>query len=366
MQAHQLQRQPQTLPQRPSSRPSGRQADAEGPDEPAAQPVPDGAAADEPICPEGSVPYRRLTLQDLSRFRTLEEFLGKLPKGEPGLDKATPTPHSSSMPDDATAPTAPEPPRDGARDFHQYAAMHHTVDNRGAEAVLNLWSPYTEKDTEFSLSQIWVVRGSGSDRETVEAGWQKYRTLYGDYRARLFIYFTPDNYGSGGCYNLSCGKFVQTNNNIVIGGPYSSYSQVDGPQKTITLLWFKDGDNGHWWLRHGDVWVGYYPRELFDSNGLQTRGGRVAFGGEILDTEGDGKHTETDMGSGRWPYEEFGKAAYQRTLRYVDTNNFYQDATGTAYSITDDQCYDLDKLSAGEPWREYFYFGGSGRNTQCQ
>jgi len=246
--------------------------------------------------------------------------------------------------------------------------MHHTVDNRGAEAVLNLWSPYTEKSSEFSLSQIWVVRGSGDDRETVEAGWQRYHDLYGDDRARLFIYFTPDNYaiGGGGCYNLSCGKFVQTNNSIIIGGPYSAYSQLNGTQRTITLLWFKDGDNGSWWLRHGDVWVGYYPRELFDANGLQTSASRVAFGGEIIDTPNDGVHTATDMGSGHWPYEKFGWAAYQRTLRYVDTSNFYRDATGNAYSISDRWCYDLDKLTAGDPWRHYFYFGGSGRNTECQ
>lgn len=35
------------------------------------------AALDESGCPEGSIPIRRMTLEEMTRFRTLEEFLGK-------------------------------------------------------------------------------------------------------------------------------------------------------------------------------------------------------------------------------------------------------------------------------------------------
>jgi hypothetical protein len=31
-------------------------------------------------CPQGSIPVRRITLEELTRFRTLREFLGKAPK----------------------------------------------------------------------------------------------------------------------------------------------------------------------------------------------------------------------------------------------------------------------------------------------
>lgn len=191
---------------------------------------------------------------------------------------------------------------------------------------MSLWNPYTERSDEFSLSQKWVVRGSGSDLETAEAGWQKYKDLYGDWNARLFIYFTPDNYGSGGCYNLTCGAFVQTNNTVYIGGAFSQYSQVGGAQWEIKLLWYKDGTNGHWWLRYGDTWVGYYPRTRFDANGLRDQAAKIDFGGEIIDRQTSGRHTHTDMGSGRWPYEGYGYAAYQRALKYVDTTNYYRDA----------------------------------------
>lgn len=300
-------------------------------------------------CPDKTVPIRHLSIDDLARFRTLGEFLHKDPVGiRPALPKGV------------------QPPLKGSTALHQYAHMYRFVANWGGESVLNIWSPYTESSSEFSLSQIWVVRGSGANLETVETGIQKYKDLYGDWQSRLFIYFTPDNYGSGGCYNLSCGKFVQTDSSVYIGGAFSEYSTLDGPQKVVKLLWYKDSPTGAWWLRYADKWVGYYPRALFDANGLQSQAAEVDFGGEIINNEPGGRHTRTDMGSGRWPSEGFGKAAYQRSIRYVDTNNVYQQVTSGTTSVTDPDCYNIKKGSSTGAWEQYFYFGGSGYNTQCE
>lgn len=294
------------------------------------------------MCPEKTAPMARLTMDTLKHFQTLDEFFQKKE-----IEIQKPTGGSSGPPP------------------HEYAHAARNVPNMGAETYLNLWSPYVEKSDEFSLSQLWVVRGSGADRETVETGWQVYRDLYGDWRAHLFIYFTPDNYGSGGCYNLSCSGFVQVNNTVYLGGGFTVYSAEGGSQYEIKLLMYKDGSEGAWWLKYGDTWVGYYPRTLFDDNGLRNQGARIDFGGEIVNTRTDNRHTRTDMGSGNWPYQGFGYAAYQRGLRYVDTSNFYQRATGLNRSVTNNMCYDLDLLSSGGSWEEYFYFGGSGFNTSC-
>jgi hypothetical protein len=313
-------------------------------------------------CPEGSVPIRRITMHILERFETLADFRKKVPSHISGLyDFALDrTDDEESTADDTV------PPRTGATDLHQYAHAYQFVANWGAESVLNLWNPYTERSDEFSLSQMWVVRGSGANRETVEAGWQVYKDLYGDLNARLFIYFTPDNYGSGGCYNLTCGAFVQTNNTIYIGGAFGQYSQVGGAQREVKLLWYKDGINGHWWLRLGDTWVGYYPRTRFDANGLRDLAELVDFGGEIIDNRTNGRHTLTDMGSGRWPSEGYGYAAYQRTLKYVDTTSSYRDPSSLTATRTDRECYDIGLYHAADPVGWYFYFGGSGYNTNCQ
>ncbi len=287
-------------------------------------------------CPQGSVPIRHLTMDILKNFETLEDFFTKTP------------------------------PKDGPTSLHQYAKADKWVDNWGGESVFNVWKPYTERADEFTLSQMWVVRGSGSNKETVEGGWQKYRDLYGDWRSRLFIYFTPDNYGSGGCYNLSCGAFVQVNNSVYIGGGFSNYSSHDGPQYAFKLLWYKDGESGHWWLRYGDTWVGYYPRTLFDSNGLRDIAARTSFGGEIINRDINSQHTRTDMGSGYMPSYGFRWAAYQRSIRYVDTSNFYRQATGMSTFVSDDDCYDISLKSSSGSWEQYFYFGGWGYNSQCE
>ena len=293
-----------------------------------------------PVCPERSVPIRRLTMETLKNFRTLDEFFRKNP------------PHLV----------------DGPNNEHQYAHAARTVNNWGAQSILNVWSPYTEQTSEFSLSQIWVVRGSGSNRETVEVGWQKYRDLYGDYRPRLFIYFTPDNYGSGGCYNLTCGAFVQVSNSVYIGGGFTNISEHPHPSTAweFRIRWQKDGTNGHWWLKYGDTWVGYYPRSRFDSNGLRDRADRVDFGGEIIDNQPGGRHTRTDMGSGHFPGDGFGYAAYQRQVRYIDTSNVWGTYPSLTASRTDSDCYDITVSSSSGDWERYFYFGGPGYNSHCQ
>ncbi|KAJ1277109.1 hypothetical protein BS78_05G269000 [Paspalum vaginatum] len=80
-----------------------------------------------------------------------------------------------------------------------------------------------EKGEDFSLTQFWIAGGSfdNNDLNTIEVGWQVYPVLYGDNSTRLFIFWTRDAYETTGCYNLSCSGFVQTNNQIVIGGSIS-------------------------------------------------------------------------------------------------------------------------------------------------
>ena len=294
-------------------------------------------------CPQGAIPVLRLTMETLTRFETLDDFFKKG--------------HGFIQPPCGS---------DGSSAPHEYAHASRNIANWGAESILNVWSPYVEKSNEFSLSQIWVVRGSGADRETVEAGWQVYKDLYGDWRAHLFIYFTPDNYGSGGGYNLTTGAFVQVSSTVYPGAGFTNYSSAGGTQYKIKLLLYKDGTSGSWWLRYGDTWVGYWPRSRFDSNGLRDQGATIDFGGEIVNTQTDSRHTRTDMGSGHWPYEGFGYAAYQRNLKYVDLSNYYRAATGLSASRTDNMCYDIELHETTGSWGVYFYFGGSGYNSYCQ
>src|ERR1043166_227448 len=129
---------------------------------------------------------------------------------------------------------------------HEWAVAYQDVENRGLRATFNVWNPYVEQPGEFSLSQLWPLGGA----ETLEAGWQASRTLYGDDRTHLFIYSS-----AAGCYNLNCKGFVQTNPDVVIGGPLSCTSVEDGPQCEITLEYARS-DYGDWWLKVDGVAVG--------------------------------------------------------------------------------------------------------------
>lgn len=296
-------------------------------------------------CPPGSVPMAHIDLQTLLRFGSLSAFFAK----HPG----------------SSAELGVSPARTGSTATHQYAKVDQYAANWGGDAVLNLWNPYTQHDSEFSHSQIWVVRGGGSDKQTLESGWQDYPNLYNSHEPKLFVYSTQDGYGSTGCYNGTCGDFVQYSATITPTIGWINHSTRGGPQHIIQLRWQRDDTNDNWWLMYGTQWVGYYPGSLFDSAGVKNEAERVSYGGEIVNDD-PVNHTRTDMGSGGYPAGGWAQTAYTRTLRTINTSNFWQ-AAGTASEFrTDSYCYDVDLSSSAGTWANYFYFGGEGYGTDCQ
>ncbi len=160
-------------------------------------------------CPEGTIPMRRVTLEDMTRFPTLRDFFRKAPRevGRP--------------------PRATEPPTVPAT--HRWAHAYQNVNNGGGHSFLNLWDPPIGANQIFSLSQHWYVAGSGGKLKTVECGWQVYPGRLGDARAHLFTYYTADDYQTTGCYDLTCGAFVQTSSSFAPGMALGAVSVVGGP-----------------------------------------------------------------------------------------------------------------------------------------
>ncbi|KAH9291174.1 hypothetical protein KI387_043641, partial [Taxus chinensis] len=215
----------------------------------------------------------------------------------------------------------------------------------GAKACMNVWKPHIETPGEFSLSQMWVLSGSfdGSDLNSIEAGWQS------------------DSYGETGCYNLMCSGFIQTNKKIALGAAINPVSSFNGPQydhhhtrleayltltnisdsksitSTATIYKAKhasiitlvaqnasmDPKEGNWWMEFGDgTLVGYWPSNLFTH--LSHHATMVEWGGEVVNTQQDGDHTSTQMGSGHFANEGFTKASYFRNLQVEDEYNNLQ------------------------------------------
>ena len=164
-------------------------------------------------CEGNTIPMRRLTLEDMSQFENLKQFLAK---GRDGASRFT-------------RPNDPQPNGDGY--VHHYAYAQQNVKNLGGNSDLNLWSPYVNTGVggeTMSLSQEWYV--GGSPTQTAEVGWQNQPNTWGSENSVLFIYWTADDYNNTGCYNLDCGAFTQTNNNWYFGSGFNNYSSIGGSQ----------------------------------------------------------------------------------------------------------------------------------------
>ncbi|PIN14910.1 hypothetical protein CDL12_12452 [Handroanthus impetiginosus] len=290
------------------------------------------------VCPDGTVPIRRTTEEDVLRASSVRRFGRKIRR-----------------------PIR----RDSSSNGHEHAVGYVSGNEYyGAKASINVWAPRVANQYEFSLSQLWVIAGSfGNDLNTIEAGWQVSPELYGDNYPRFFTYWTSDAYQATGCYNLLCSGFVQTNNRIAIGAAISPTSSYNGGQFDISLLVWKDPKHGNWWLEFGNrVLVGYWPSFLFTH--LRERASMVQFGGEIVNSRSSGAHTSTQMGSGHFAGEGFGKASYFRNLQVVDWDNNLIPLSNLRVLADHPNCYDI-RGGINRVWGNYFYYGGPGRNSRC-
>ncbi|XP_014523168.1 uncharacterized protein LOC106779558 [Vigna radiata var. radiata] len=290
-------------------------------------------------CPEGTIPIRRTREEDILRASSVRRF---------GMKK-----------------TLNRVRRDTSGNGHEHAIGYVTGDTYyGAKASINVWAPVVENPSEFSLSQIWVISGSfGDDLNTIEAGWQVSPGLYGDRYPRFFTYWTTDAYQATGCYNLLCSGFVQTNSKIAIGAAISPTSSYQGGQFDISLLIWKDPKHGNWWLEFGGgSLVGYWPSSLFSH--LRDHASMIHFGGEIVNSGLSGSHTSTQMGSGHFAEEGFGKASYFRNMQVVDWDNSLIPLSNLKVLADHPNCYHIQG-GVNKAWGNYFYYGGPGRNIKC-
>ncbi|KAH9603991.1 hypothetical protein KSS87_023594 [Heliosperma pusillum] len=296
-------------------------------------------------CPEGTIPVRRTKEEDVLRAESIKRY---------GRKK-----HRS-----IAKPRSPDPDLVN-ESGHQHAIAYVEGDKYyGAKATINVWEPRIQQPNEFSLSQIWVLGGSfGQDLNSIEAGWQVSPDLYGDNNTRLFTYWTSDAYQATGCYNLLCSGFIQVNSEIAMGASISPVSGYRGSQYDISILVWKDPKEGNWWMQFGNDYVmGYWPSFLFSY--LADTASMIEWGGEVVNSEPDGQHTATQMGSGHFPEEGFGKASYFRNIQVVDEANNLKAPKDIGTFTEQSNCYDVQTGNNGD-WGHYFYYGGPGRNDNC-
>lgn len=119
-------------------------------------------------------------------------------------------------------------------------------------------------------------------------------------------------------------------------------------------------------MRVNGQWIGYYPASLYNAAGLRNQADQVSWFGEIVDSSSHNGTTATDMGNGHWPYEGFQHCAYMNNLLYQSaTNGGMQRYAGSAWA-SHPKCYGVEEhFSNTGSWGSHFWWGGSGRNSQC-
>jgi hypothetical protein len=292
-------------------------------------------------CPKGYIPVRRITLEELTRFETLENFFQKGPRGKGRHPRLT----SLAAADE---------------NIHKYAHAFQTVDNLGGHSFLNIWQPKLSGNEVFSLSQHWYSAGSDAQLQTVEAGWQVFPQKYhGSLFPCLFIYWTTDGYQHTGNYNLDAAAFVQTNNNWALGGTFQNMSIKDGQQIELELTW--ELSDGNWWLfldgLASENAIGYYPASIYNNGPISTLATGIDYGGETV-----GSTSWPEMGSGEFADRGWQKAAYQRNIFYYkpDRSTAWADLTPSQLSPA---CYTIEVKNISN-WGESFFYGGPG-GTGC-
>jgi hypothetical protein len=303
--------------------------------------------------PAGTVPFLRKNLDGLSFRHSLRHLLARYEN--PGKQLVLMNGH-----------LVPPPSVDGP---HRYAFTSQSRLCFGGEGVLSAFDPYCENSDDFSLMQIAVTNSDLGFLQTVEAGWQQRKDSYGDWHPHLFLYYTTNGYTDDdddvGGYNEDVDGWVQYDDRVHPGALSSPNSTRGGAQFCMQIKFQLYRDN--WWFMCNGRWLGYYPARLFMGNKsvfstLGDHGDRIAFYGEIYDSNDMPGKTRSDMGSGYWPEYGWTWSAYQRNLM-VQTSRAgdldeYDGGLGWA---SDPDMYDIEThMRSGGTWGSYFWMGGPG------
>ena len=125
----------------------------------------------------------------------------------------------------------------------------------------------------------------------------------------------------------------------------------------------QDKDMGHWWVRYNGANVGYWPKDLFSETGLGFAAATLAWGGEVLNSGEFPGQTYTEMGSGHFPYEGYGKACYIRNMNVLKNDYVLPPLVDDLQAhITNPTCYDAKKYHNGY-FGTHIFLGGNGASS---
>jgi hypothetical protein len=204
---------------------------------------------------------------------------------------------------DSTTPSAPEP--SGAAAAAEKVSYLYNVGSQAAETDGFYTNVYIAKPTlgradYHTLGELALQSADG--KQIVEIGWNVDRVVNGDDDAHLFIFHWVNR--TPACYN-GCG-FVQYSKNIKPGDTLAA----DTVRK-FGIQYF----NGAWWVAFDSEWVGYFPEQLWNDEGVKfSRSGLIQVFGEVAASSPTPLCTE--MGTG--DLATTSASAYMSTVSFLN------------------------------------------------
>ncbi|XP_031504414.1 uncharacterized protein LOC116267011 [Nymphaea colorata] len=305
-----------------------------------------GIDLEEERCPPGTVPFLKATKAGPLNFSAIDDLVRSRAKFFSG------------------SRTVPLDLKDLAKE-REYAVVKATNGKyNGAEGTLNVWAPVVEIRSEISVMQIWVVGVSGGNVMTLEAGWMVNPIVFGDFASRFFFFTTNSSYKTT-LYGENKKRPVEKNNlqfvrqsNYMPFGKALTTSNYGGRQHAIKIS-IKTNEHEDWDLSIDGNLIGFWPKENYD--GRFSLAIQVDWGGEIVNKRSTGKHTITQMGSGHFPQEGIGKAAYISNMALFDENMEVYNPTDKLQKFsTVPNCYDVIIWPPDNERGCYVTLGGPG------
>ncbi|KAM7268077.1 hypothetical protein ACFE04_010243 [Oxalis oulophora] len=205
--------------------------------------------------------------------------------------------------------------------YEEAVAYVHGGKYFGAKGTMDIWNPRVQKD-EFSKCLISVM-----DSEVMSDN-NNYRNTNLD--IVVVVLLLPNNGHKTVCYNLHCPGFVLVSKHIALGSSSKPYSTFDGSSHWAYKFTIRqDHVTGDWWLLS----------KKEQNNNYHS------------------KHTTTQIGSGRFSNEGFGKANMISDMFIFDEHNKAQRPSLVDH-MTHSGCYDIKHLPSDHSSGMNLYFGG--------
>jgi hypothetical protein len=266
------------------------------------------------------------------------------------------------------------PPPAPASNNRYYAVWQRFGDFFGSAGRINVWDTSGPVGNETSIAQTALIRGT--PMQAIEAGKIELQSLNGNRGPYFFTYYRTNGAASGdwtGGYNTLVDGWIQYSSTVAPGMSISAWNSATGGNQYSLDVEVRI-HQGNWWVKVAGQWAGYYPfcrggdappcdtGTLFSASGIRDQVSRMDWYGEVFDSSAPAA-TSTDMGSGAYATGGWRQAAYFRNLTFFWAPTTYWWWDSGSVSTTDSTCYSANGpfYSADAAWRNWFFYGGAGK-----